>query len=442
VRRATSAGACTGGLVRSGGSRSGGSASGAERDGWHHGVMTDIADPMTGYSPTSPDVLEDPARAHAELRERCPVHRTDALGRPLYSVSRAPDVHRILIDHEHWSNRKGPGITDTASGAGDMQHDDPPEHTRRRMFARDWFGPPAVARLEENVRAVAVGLIEQARPARRADLYADVALPLPVTSFCEIMGVRIDDRDRFLHWADELVVSMAYPDRGREARRDLSAFTAAEVERRRALADAGDVDGLPDGLLTHLAVDEYHDGERMPLGEVVNMTNQLLIAGHETTTSLITNCVWRLLEDRAGRWDRLLADRQLVPNAVEESLRFDPPVLGLCRTSEHDAEIGGVEIPATSKVMVLYASANRDPARFPDRPDEFVVDRPLLEARRHYSFSWGIHHCLGAHLARLTARVALEELLERLPDLRLDGPSERVASPFLWGRKRLPVAWG
>ena len=137
-----------------------------------------------------------------------------------------------------------------------------------------------------------------------------------------------------------------------------------------------------------------------------------------------------------------MADPSLIANAVEESLRFDPPVLGLCRTNNDETTVAGVEIPAESKVMVLYASANRDPERFPDRPDEFVVDRPVLEARRHYSFSWGIHHCLGAHLARLTATVTVEELASRLPDLQLDGPSTRVASPFLWGRKALPVRWG
>jgi cytochrome P450 len=398
---------------------------------------------MVDYSPTDPRVLADPAAAHAELRAVCPVHRTDALGRPLYSVSLAEDVHQMLVHPELWSNTKGPGIANTSSGAGDMQHDDPPEHTRRRMFARDWFGPTAVAALEGSVRAVAVEFIERVRPVGAADLYADVALPLPVTSFCEIVGVDIADRDQFLAWADELVVSMAYPERGVTARRELSEFTAAEVERRRATADAGGE--LPPGLLSHLAVSHYRDDEfgapeRMPLGEVVNMVNQLLIAGHETTTSLITNCVWRLLEERPTRWERLLAEPHLVPNAVEESLRYDPPVLGLCRTNNADTSIRGVEIPAGSKVMALYASANRDPSRF-ERADEFVIDRPLLETRRHYSFSWGIHHCLGAHLARLTAHVALEELLARLPGMHLDGTPTRVASPFLWGRKQLPVRW-
>lgn len=393
---------------------------------------------MIDYSPTHPDVLDDPAAAYARLRSECPVHRTEALGRPLYSVATAADVHQVLLDHRTWSNTRGPGIMDSTSGAGDMQHDDPPEHTRRRNFARSWFLPQAVAALEPAVRAVAVEHIERIAPQGRADLYPSVALALPVTSFCAMMGIDLADRDQFLHWADELVTSMAYAGTGGSARRALSAFTAGEVQRRRDLTDAGAP--VPDGLLSHLATAEYSEEGRMPLGEVVNMVNQLLIAGHETTTSLITNCLWRLLEERDSRWSRLLDEPELIPLAVEESLRFDPPVLGLCRTSDEHQTLSGVEIPAGDKIMVLYASANRDPHRF-DRPDEFVIDRPLLETRRHYSFSWGIHHCLGAPLARLTARVALEELTARLPGLHLDGPTTRVPSPFLWGRKTLPVRW-
>ena len=390
------------------------------------------------YSPIRPEVMDDPVPAYARLRDECPVHRTDELGRPLYSISRADDVHRILLDHELWSNEHGPGIADSSSGRGDMQHDDPPEHTRRRLFVRAWFRPDAVAELEPSIRSATAARIETLAPARRGDLYADLALPLPVESFCEIMGIDLRDRDQFLAWADELVVSMAYPGRGAEARTAMSAFTRDEVLRRREAADRGEP--LPDGLLSHLATAPYRDDEPMPVGELVNMANQLLIAGHETSTSLITNCVWRLLEEREDRWARLVAEPDLVPTVVEESLRFDPPVLGLCRTNNEATSVRGVEIEPESKTMVLYASANRDPERF-SRPDEFLVDRPKLELAKHDSFSWGIHHCLGAHLARLTARTVLEELVGRLPTLRLDGDPVRVGSPFLWGRKHLPVAW-
>ena len=390
------------------------------------------------YSPIQPDVLDDPAAAYARLRAQCPVHRSDAFDPPLYSLAERSDLGPALRDHDLWSNRQGPGIG-YSNSVGDMQHDDPPEHDQRREFARNWFVPPAVAVLEPQLRELARSLAGDILPAGEAELYSQFALPLPVTSFCAVMGVTLDDRARFVDWADQMTEAMAYPERGAQARRDLSAFTMAEIERRRTAADAGET--LPAGLLSHLATAPYTEaGERMPAVEVVSMVNQLLIAGQETTTSLITNCVWRLLEDRDVRWERVVADPSLVPNAIEESLRFDPPVLGLCRTNNVDTEVGGVEIPAGSKVMMLYASANRDPKVFA-APDEFRVDRPVLEAMRHYSFSWGIHYCLGAHLARLTARVALDVLVHTMPGLRLAGPTTRVPSPFLWGRKTLPVRW-
>jgi cytochrome P450 len=395
---------------------------------------------MEEFSLAAPSVMEDPFPAFAQLRATCPVHRDDSLGATMYSVTRAPDVHEMLVNPQLWSNRKGPGVGYSAgSGRGDMQHDDPPEHRQRRGFVRDWFTPPKVDLLEPDLRSLAESLVARMLASGRGDLYRDLALPLPVTSFCAIMGVDLGDREQFLAWADELVVSMAFPERGAAARRAVSEFTRGEIERRRGLAASRAP--LPSGLLTHLAVDAYVDGAPMPVDEEVNMANQLLIAGHETSTSLITNCVWRLLERREERWERVVADPSLVPNAVEESLRFDPPVLGLCRTNNVDTSVAGVAIPADSKVLAVYASANRDPARFPDRPDEFVVDRPVLETRRHYSFSWGIHHCLGAHLARLTGRVAVESLVRAVPGLRLDGPPTRVPSPFLWGRKTLPVVW-
>ncbi len=396
---------------------------------------------MVDYAPTHRDVLDDPFPAYAELRSTCPVHHTAELGRDLYSVSRAADVHDVLLDHRNWSNAKGPGIADSSSGLGDIQHDDQPEHTKRRLHVRDWFNPAAVADLEPSLRETTVAAIERfgSHTPGRADVYADLALPLPVTSFCELMGLELDDRDQFLRWADELVTAMAYPERGVEARRAMSSFTRdAILERRRAAADGDD---LPAGLLSFVATEPYEDdGSPMELAEATNMVNQLLIAGHETSASLITNCVWRLLDDRLERWERVLADRSLVPNAIEESLRFDPPVLGICRSNHEDATIDGVTIPADSKLMVLYASANRDPERF-ERPDEFLVDRSPDELRKHYAFSWGIHHCLGAHLARLTGRVVLEELLDRVPTARLAGEPTRVPSPFLWGRKTLPVAF-
>ena len=397
-------------------------------------------DILADYSPTAAHVIDDPATAYAELRAKCPVHRADMGDHALYSLTMRDDVAAALRNHDLWSNEQGPGIGYTDHTIkGDMQHDDPPIHDRRREFARAWFVPPAIAALEPELRTLTESLVDGIEADRSADLYADYALPVPVTSFCAVVGVEIADRERFVHWADEMTAAMAYPGRGAAARDEMRRFTMAEVRRRRATAaDGGE---LPAGLLSHLATAPFTaDGAQMPLDEVVEMVNQLLVAGHETTTSLITNCVWRLLEDRPARWERVVADPSLAANAVEESLRFDPPVLGLCRTNNTPTTVRGVEIPANSKAMMLYASANRDEAVFPDA-DKFVVDRPVLQAMKHLSFSWGVHHCLGAHLARLTGRVAVETLVRRLPDLRQAGETTRVPSPFLWGRKTLPVAW-
>jgi cytochrome P450 len=357
----------------------------------------------------------------------------------LYSLSRHEDVLGVLRDPSSWSNRHGPGIGFSDQSLGDMQHDDPPEHQKRRNLARDWFLPSAVRRLEPDLRSLAGSLLDELVPRGRADLYSEYALPMPVTSFCSLLGLTVGDRAQFVRWADDLTTGMAYPEKSVDARRAMSAFTGAEVRRRRERAAQGE--DLPDGLLSHLAIAPWgDDGRPMPVPEVVAMVNQLLVAGHETTTSLITNCVWRLLEVRSDRWDRVVAQPTLIPAVIEESLRHDPPVLGLCRTNNQPLVLDSHSVPAGSKVMVLFASANRDESVF-SCPDEFRLDRDGVEVTRHLSFGWGIHHCLGSRLARLTARVALETLAERIPDLRLDGATERVPSPFLWGRKRLPVAW-
>ncbi len=407
---------------------------------YEHPIATATPSEPGEYSPVAAHVLDDPAAAFADLRARCPVHLSNDFAEPLYSIAATPDIMSVLSNTTLWSNQKGPGISKAGASNGDVQRDDPPEHTRRRRFLLEPFLPRSVEKTEPQLRVLAEGLADAivARKSHNANLYADFALPLPVTSFCLSMGIEIEHRDQFSEWADEMVLGMTYPERGIEARKAINAFSSNEILRRREMAARGDE--LPEGFLSHLASAPYtDDGNVMDLREASNTVSQLLVAGHETTTSLITNMMWRLLSDRT-RWERLLAERVLAPNAVEESLRFDPPVLGLCRTNNETTSLSGVEIPEDSKVMVLYASACRDPELF-DAPDEFRLDRPLTETKRHLAFSWGIHHCLGAHVARLTARVALETLLTRIPTLRLNGDTKRIAAPFLWGRKVVPVTW-
>jgi cytochrome P450 len=407
-----------------------------------------MTDTDHGYDPTSREDLEDPWPAYRHLVGQCPVHFHEGLANPLYSMSRRSDVYEMLTDTDLWSNRRGSGIAYDES-VGSLQRYDPPEHRMRRKFLRIPFVPVNAERNAEPIKALAHDLVDGFVSNGRAELHDDFAVPLPIVSFSRILGIDEADAERFKRWADLTTLGMAFPERVAGVREEVRAYTKAEVLLRRQAAAAAAPDlapgedpvgtVVPAGILSQLCCHPLEDGSFATDEEVTGLVSMMLVAGHETTTSLITNAVWRLLEDRS-RWERLLAEPSLVDNVVEESLRYDPPVLGNCRTNNVDIERHGVHIPADSKVMYLVGPPNRDPDMF-DAPDEFRIDRPILEARRHFSFGWGPHFCLGAQVARVAGRVALSTLVERLPGLRLDGPTERLPQPFLWGRYRLPVAW-
>jgi cytochrome P450 len=402
---------------------------------------------VAGYDPLAPETVEDPFPAYEWLRSRCPVHRTEQFGHPLYTLSRRADVHTVLTHPEQWSNTLGPGVGYSGTERmGDIQRFDPPDHTARRRFARPEFNPVRVVERGDEVRALAGRLVDEMLAAGSpAELHDDFAMPLPIVGFIDMMGVDQADAAKIKHWADELVRALADPTAAGPSFVALGTYLLERVVDVRRRADAAGLPGdeaigavVPEGLLSTYAL-RLFEGERMDEREMAGMLTQLMVAGHETTTSLITNLVFRLLE-RRERWEAVVADPSLAEAAVEESLRYDPPVLGLCRTNNEPVMLGDEQIEPGTKVMVLYASANRDPAAF-EEPDEFRLDRPWTELRRHYSFGWGVHHCLGAPIARQTARIALETLVARLPGLELAGPTERIASEFLWGRRVLPVRW-
>ncbi|MBM3729486.1 MAG: cytochrome P450 [Actinobacteria bacterium] len=388
------------------------------------------------YSPTDPATVEDPFPAYRQLRDECPVHHTTMAGIDFLTIARRDDVHTILTAPNFWVNRHGAGIAYSGEdGRGNLQHYDQPEHTRRRVLMRNEFNPLEVRKHRDATRALAVGLAADMESAGdEAELHDDFACPLPILGFIDLMGVDPGDRHHIKAWADQLVLGLSDPKQAVRPTAEIKAYINDAVCRRRRIADEGGTP--PPGLLTEYSL-RLLEGERIPLFEMESMVLQLLVAGHETTTSLITNFMWRMLDD-TSRWDRIVADHSLIPNAIEESLRYDPPVLGLFRTNVEDTTIRGVHVPAKSKVMTLYASANRDPEAFPD-PDVFDIDRDEMQLKRHYSFGWGIHHCLGAPLARQTARIAIETLAARFPMMRANGPTERLAPEILWGRRKLPV---
>jgi len=391
---------------------------------------------MGGYDPLDPEVLNDPHPANRWLLEQCPVHHHDGMG--FTTVSRHADVLDVARDTDRYTAAFGQGPVGRPGGG---LFNDPPEHTLFRQMVLSWF---TARRMEEQrpvITALAHSLVDAMVDGgrRSAELHDDLACPLPVILVARLLGVAEQDRDRFKVWSDAQVLAMGRADASNKAtQQEMHAYLLDGIRSRRAALDAGAElsDDLISGMVRAAA------GARRPVGEheILGVLAQLLVGGNETTTSLITNCLWRLLEEPA-RWAAVVADPALGEVAVEESLRFDPPVLGLFRQTACPVELHGTTVPAGARVQMNYAAANRDAAVFDD-PDTFRLDRDLaVLRRRQLAFGSGVHLCLGAALARSEATIALRVLVERLPGLRLAGPTERIAPWFLWGRHRLPVAW-
>jgi cytochrome P450 len=305
---------------------------------------------------------------------------------------------------------------------------DPPDHTRLRRLVSAAFTARRIEALRPRIEQITDELLDAMAGREQVDLIDALAFPLPIQVICELLGIPSQDRDSFRSWSNTLV--------GGEALRvQLPAAMTALVSYVRALiADRRQHPG--DDLLSGLiAVRDQAD--RLSEDELSSMVFLLLIAGHETTVNLIGNGSYLLLSHRE-RWERLRADPELLPAAIEEFLRYESPVeTATFRITTEAMEIGGVIVPAGEIVVVSLLSANRDEKRFPDAA-ELRLDRPQ---NSHMAFGHGIHYCLGAPLARLEAKVAFSKLLARFPGLRLATDEEPSWRPglLLRGHQALPV---
>lgn len=385
------------------------------------------------WSPFKPDVMADPANGHQYLLQQCPVHRCEEFDPPFYTLSRYHDVQEALRDIETYSSHFGQGPRFTPPQG---MLCDPPQHTHIRSLVQQAFTPKAMKELRVTVEKLTHELIDaQLEGPGQFDMHDDFAFPLPVIIIAGMLGVPTADLERFKHWSDVQVAAMGAADPSIYAE-DQSAFMAYMqnhmLTRRQEIAAGSDV---PDDLLTLISGATDEGGELLAEADALSVLNQLLVGGNETTTSLITNMVWRLLEE-PERYQAIVDNPDLAEAAVEESLRFDPPVLGLYRNTTREVKLHGETIPEGVKVLINYAAANRDAEVF-ENPDKFDVLRPK---KRHMGFGLGVHFCLGAPMARLEAELALRALVAKMPDLRLLDCGERIAPFFLWGRKRLPVA--
>ena len=360
-----------------------------------------IPDGPAGYDPFTPTI--DPFSAQAAMAAQCPVHRVN--DRTSVLVTGMEHVLAVLRDNDAFSSRAPrprPGDLGTS-----LIHLGGEEHARQRRLVNRAFTPRAVAGLRPRIEEVAHGLIDEFAGAGKSDLVGDYAGPLPSIVMAEALGVPAADRPRFVHWADDAIASVnvnAVPDSDAEFRD----YVLARIDERRRHA-SGD-------LISELVHATEHD-DRLSDAQLVALVRLLLIAGIETTGNLIATMVRLLLEDR-GRWTQVSADRALVPAAVEESLRIDPPLNWTPRLADAGAEVAGCPIDAGTFVLVGLSSANRDPAVH-EKPDVFDLNRATPEGPAHVAFGNGVHFCLGAALARLEADAALQALLDRLPDLAL-----------------------
>jgi cytochrome P450 len=390
------------------------------------------------YNPFSARAMADPAAAHKELREKCPVHMFREHEPHFTTLTKHDDVLAALKNIEVFSSKWGQGPQRKPAIA---LFNDPPGHTRFRRLVNTSFTPRAAMALEPMITTLVDELVDAmaSSPSRSADLHDMLAMPLPVIVIARMLGVPEEMRETFKEWSDSQLQGMNGndPEREAKARRAMSEYLLDQAEQRREIVRSGGQ--LPNDIISEMVEASMAESEAISDAEMLSLLVQILVGGNETTTSLITNLLWRLLGDRE-LWEAVVADPTLVDVAVEESLRFDPPVLGLYRSTTCPVTMSGVEIPAEEKVMVMYASANRDPAVWDD-PDTFRLDRDLNQLRRHLGFGFGIHVCPGAALARTEARIALQKLIVAMPNLRLDGEPERIETFLLWGKRTFPVAW-
>ncbi|KAB2340225.1 cytochrome P450 [Actinomadura rudentiformis] len=369
------------------------------------------------------------------LRENRPVSKIRLRnGVDAWLVTRWEDARRVFADPV-FSRAQAGGLPFGARGkALSIADMDPPEHTRVRRIALSAFTHRRVQQMRPRIEQIAAGLLDDmAAHGAPADLVEHLALPLPVTVICELLGVPADDRDRFTEWsAARLSVSAHTPEQMAEAAAQLDAYLGELIAQRRT-DPAGD-------LLSALAKLPA-DGDGLSSAELLSLATTLLVAGFETTASQIANFTYTLLDQR-HHWERLVAEPDLVPAALEELLRLLPlgATPGLPRVATADVELSGVRIRKGDTVVVARTVASRDESVFANG-DTLNFDRP---ENPHLAFGHGIHHCLGAHLARLELQVTFGALLARFPDLRLAVPKEELRwkdGLAVRGLRELPVTW-
>ena len=411
-----------------------------------------LTDPKTfghDYHGFEPFKLTDPFAAYKELREEAPVMWDDRIN--MFVISRYEDVKAVFDNWETFSSKDAQSpIRPLCAEAKKIMADGgftaysglsariPPEHTRIRAVATKAFTPRRYKVLEPLIRENADNLIDAmiAKGTNSGVILPELAYDLPTITIFELIGVPHDMIDQVKEWATSRA-TLTWADLNDaeqlpHARNMVNYWNFCQ----KLVAEAKVTPG--DNLVTDL-VNLQAAGDEISDHEIASFLYSLLFAGHETTTTLISNAVRQLMVNQDA-WEAIKADPKKIPGAVEEVLRSAGSIFAWRRTAMTDAVVNGVEIPEGSQILLVMGSANRDPQMF-ENPDKFDIERE--NARQHLSFGFGIHYCIGNMLGKLQTRVALEELSAKLPNLKLQPGADIAFGDNLSFRVPLtvPVVW-
>lgn len=378
------------------------------------------------------DLRHDPYPMYAEMR-KAPVTFSPEFG--AWLLYRYDEIRQVLSDPQTFSSNFFEGLN-TELIVDSLHLMDPPRHTKLRALAAYAFTPKAITELQPRIQEIAHEHLDAALQKGDLDFVRDFAVPFPVMVIAEMLGVPAQDRPRFKEWSDIIVtvterltlgITEELPEHV-AAYREMRAYFYQLAQERRERPQ--------DDIISRLAAAEV-EGQRLTEEEMAGFCVLLMAAGNETTTNLLTNGMRCFLEDPA-QWELLCRNSSLLPQAIEEIFRFRSPAPCLFRVARAEAEVGGQLIKAGDRVALFVASANRDESKFPDG-DRFDITRPISG---HLAMGHGIHFCLGAPLARMEARVALEALIERVAAFRLpDGARpEPLTSFMVSGLRSLPLS--
>lgn len=387
---------------------------------------------MVDFNPFSSEMRDNPHPFYATMRRESPMFFDPALN--LWHVFCYDDVRSVLRNPAAFSSEIHRVNLDRPVANPSMLQSDPPRHTRLRALVSRAFTPRMVGQMEPRIYRLADDLLDQALPRGQIDLVDDLAYPLPVIVIAEMLGIPPEDRAHFRRWSDEIAAALGTGVTGTpmdvrpETFEHLRAYFTEAIARHRA---------EPQDDLIGALLEAELEGEKLSMEDLLSFCILLLVAGNETTTNLISNAVRCFLEFPAAL-AQVRANPQLLPQALEEVLRFRSPVQATIRLPNQATTIAGHEVKAGQPVLAWLASANMDEAEFV-QPYRFQIAR---QPNRHLSFGAGIHFCLGAPLARLEAKAALERFLARAISFeRVDGtPLDPVGGFIMHGVKHLPMS--